>query len=117
MDALVITDSELNKKGIILFMGDDLHWYIYKKDRGKHHLSNALRTGCVKQTWSDLESITCSEGCIVSAYNRAKHLAELAGLEIRETNEYDRKLRERAIEMGVDEVTGYEYLRIIDNLI
>ncbi len=115
VDILIITDSELRKKAIIYYMGNDLHWYVCKYCRNQHVLSDALRTGCIKKVWPEIDTVTCMSSCVVSTYMRAAHLASLAGLMVKDESEYDPKLRQRAIELGLDEVTGEEYLQIIED--
>ncbi|MBR3968290.1 MAG: hypothetical protein IKJ93_01710 [Clostridia bacterium] len=82
---LIIADGGV-KKAIILKCGNvDLHWYVFKAWRNKKVLSNALRTNIIKETWSEIETVTC---CYEygenkeEKYEMTKHLAALAGLGI-----------------------------------
>ena len=74
------------KKAIILRCGCvDLHWYVLKEWRNKHVLSNALRTGIIKQIWPENKQITCCYDYNDNydlKYSLTKHLADLAGLEL-----------------------------------
>lgn len=74
------------KQAIILRCGyTDLHWFVLKKWRNSHVLSNALRTGIIKQIWPENKKVTC---CYNYNDNRkqkwlmTKHLADLAGLHL-----------------------------------
>ena len=84
---LVITQHNIKKAIIYNCNDEDLHWYVFTNWRGKHILSDALRTGIIREVWPDIESVTC---CCYSWEDRqakitmTKHLAELAGLSIRE---------------------------------
>ena len=84
---IIIVENNI-KKGIILNCGNiDLHWYVFKKWRGQHVLSNALRNGIIKKMWPDIKNITC---CFCydedgeAKYSMTKHLASLAGLNVAE---------------------------------
>lgn len=76
------------KKGIILRCDNiDLHWYVYKKHRGEKVLSNALRTGVLRKVWPKNKTITCCyewKDNKKDKYEMTKHLAEIAGLKIKE---------------------------------
>lgn len=82
---LVIADGD-EKQAIILRCGYvDLHWYVLKKWRGDHVLSDALRTGVIKELWPENNKITCCysyEDDCEQKYQMTKHLADLAGLEL-----------------------------------
>ena len=82
---LVITEDNV-KKAIVLNCGDiDLHWYVFKKWRGKHVLSNALRTGVIKEIWPEIKTVTCCCDYNDNEEDKQKmteHLASLAGLGI-----------------------------------
>ena len=84
---LVITQHNIKKAIIYNCNDEDLHWYVFTNWRGKHILSDALRTGIIREVWPDIESVTC---CCYSWEDRqakiamTKHLAGLAGLGIRE---------------------------------
>lgn len=80
---LVVAENGI-KKAIILNCGDiDLHWYVFKKWRGKHVLSNFLRTGIIKEIWPDIKTVTCCyewDDNVEVKYKMTEHLASLAGL-------------------------------------
>ena len=80
---LVIADRG-EKQAIILRCGyQDLHWYVLRKWRNKHVLSDALRTGVLKEVWSENTKITCCYSYSDNPkekYNMTKHLADIAGL-------------------------------------
>ena len=84
---LVITEHNIKQAIIYNCNDEDLHWYVFTNWRRKHVLSNALRTGIIRDTWPHIDSVTC---CCYSwedkqaKYNLTKHLAALAGLGIRE---------------------------------
>lgn len=80
---LVIAEGG-EKQGIILRCGEeDLHWYVYRKWRNQGVLSDALRTGVIRQVWPENREITC---CYNYNDNRrekfkmTRHLADIAGL-------------------------------------
>lgn len=63
----------------------DLHWYVLKKWRNKHILSDVLRTGIIKEIWSENKTITCCYNYNDNRnqkYAMTKHLADLAGLKL-----------------------------------
>lgn len=84
---LVITEHNIKKAIIYNCNDEDLHWYVFTNWRGKHILSDALRTGIIREVWPNIESVTC---CCYSWEDRqakiamTKHLAGLAGLGMRE---------------------------------
>ena len=84
---LVIAENGI-KKAIILNCGNtDLHWYVLKKWRGMHILSDFLRTGIIKEVWPDIKTVTCCNERNENKENKyqmTKHLASLAGLAISE---------------------------------
>ena len=82
---IIIAENNI-KKGIILNCGNiDLHWYVFKKWRGQHVLSNVLKSGIIKKVWPNIKTITC---CFdykedeAAKYCMTKHLASLAGLNV-----------------------------------
>ena len=80
---LVIADNGI-KKAIILNCGDvDLHWYVFNRWRGNHILSDALRSGIIKDIWPKIKTVTCYydwDDDKEEKYQMTKHLASLAGL-------------------------------------
>ena len=80
---LVITDRG-KKQAIILRCGySDLQWHVLRKCRGKHVLSNALRTGVLREVWPENTKVTCCYNYYDDTkekYSMTKHLAEMAGL-------------------------------------
>lgn len=72
------------KAGAILRCGTvDVHWTVKEKYQGKHILSDFLRLNVLRTIWpenteTELVDIWCPE-----EYQRKKHLAELAGLRIK----------------------------------
>ena len=84
---LVITEHNIKKAIIYNCNDEDLHWYVFTSWRGKRVLSNALRTGIIREIWPNIESVTC---CCYSWENKqakvamTKHLAALAGLSLRD---------------------------------
>lgn len=82
---LVIAERGV-KQAIILRCGEvDLHWHVLRKWRGKHILSNALRTGVIGDVWPENKKITCCyeyDDDREEKYNMTKHLAKIAGLEL-----------------------------------
>lgn len=84
---IIITENNI-KKAIIYNCGDiDLHWYTFIKWRNQGVLSNALRSGIIKEIWPEIKTVTCcydwNENKI-EKYRMTKHLASLAGLGISE---------------------------------
>lgn len=82
---LIIADDGI-KKAIIYNCGNiDLHWYTFHEWRNQSILSNALRTGIIKDIWPEINSVTCCYELNENKekkYHMTKHLASLAGLEI-----------------------------------
>lgn len=82
---LIIAEDGI-KKAIILRCGEsDLHWYVKKKWRKSHVLSNALRTGIIHDIWPENTSITCCYEIgenYGEKYVMTQHLAEIAGLSL-----------------------------------
>ncbi|MBR2919174.1 MAG: hypothetical protein IKC29_03855 [Clostridia bacterium] len=82
---IVIAENGV-KKAIILRCGTiDLQWHVLKEWRGKHILSNALRTGIINKVWPDNKEITCCYDIgddYESKYNMTQHLANIAGLKL-----------------------------------
>lgn len=85
---LIIAENG-EKQGIILRCDDvDLHWYILRPWRKQHVLSNALRTGIIRDVWPENTSITCC--CSYDEnYDEKRsltlHLANIAGLRFEES--------------------------------
>ena len=84
---LVIAENGIKKAIILNFGNIDLHWYVFKKWRGQHILSNALRSGVIKEIWPKINTVT---SCCDYSENKeekfkmTEHLASLAGLGISE---------------------------------
>lgn len=82
---LVIAEEGI-KKAIILNCGDlDLHWYVFNRWRGRHILSDALRSGIIKEIWPKITSVTCCydwDDDKEEKYRMTKYLASLAGLQM-----------------------------------
>lgn len=82
---LIIAENG-EKQAIILRCGYvDLHWYVLRKWRNRHILSDALRTGVIQEIWPENTRITCcynyDDDC-EQKYNTTKHLADIAGLSL-----------------------------------
>lgn len=83
---IIVAKNKIKQAIIYNMENQDLHWYVLEKWRCKHVLSNALRTGVIKQTWPNVEAITC---CCEYGENyeyklsQTKYLAEIAGLRIK----------------------------------
>lgn len=80
---LIITNGR-EKQAIILRCGyGDLHWYVLKKWRNRHVLSDALRTGIIHKVWPENQKITCCynyDDYDEEKYSMTQHLADIAGL-------------------------------------
>ena len=87
LEFLIIANNGI-KKGIILRFGhDDLHWYVFRKWRQNHVLSNALRTGVIHKVWPENKTVTCCynwDDDREQKYNMTKHLATIAGLSMKD---------------------------------
>lgn len=85
---LIIAENGV-KQAIILRCGEsDLHWYVLRPWRKQHVLSNALRTGVIRDVWPENTSITCCcsyEDNYLVKRRMTMHLAEIAGLELRDS--------------------------------
>lgn len=72
------------KQAIILRCGyADLQWHVLRKWRNRSVLSNALRTGVLREVWPENTKITCCYNYNddrQQKYNMTKHLADIAGL-------------------------------------
>lgn len=83
---IIAADGE--KQAIILRCGYvDLHWYVLRKWRRSHVLSDALRTGILQEVWPENTRITCCYNYNddrEQKYNLTKHLADIAGLILEE---------------------------------
>ena len=56
---LIIAENG-EKQAIILRCGyADLHWFVLRKWRNEHVLSDALRTGILREVWPENTKITC----------------------------------------------------------
>lgn len=87
---LVIASNGV-KQAIILRCGEeDLHWFVLRKYRGQHILSNALRTDVIHKVWPENKTITCSynwggegecEG-YDTKYKKTQHLANIANVKL-----------------------------------
>lgn len=67
----------------------DLHWYVLTYWRNQNVLSNALRTGIIRQVWPHIKTVTCCynwDDNKAEKYQKTKHLADLAGLGVIEGN-------------------------------
>lgn len=82
---LIIAENG-EKQAIILRCGYvDLHWYVLRKWRNRHILSDALRTGVIQEIWPENTRITCCynyDDDREQKYNTTKHLADIAGLSL-----------------------------------
>lgn len=80
---LIIAENG-EKQAIILRCGRiDLHWYVLRKWRKHGVLSNALRTGILKEVWPENKKITCCYGYgdnCEEKFEMTQHLADIAGL-------------------------------------
>ena len=56
---IVIAEEGVKKAIILNIFNKDLHWYVFKKWRSSHVLSNVLRTGIINEIWSEITSVTC----------------------------------------------------------
>ena len=86
---LIIASNGI-KQGIIHNCNNmDLHWYILTHWRNKSVLSNALRTGIIRQVWPQIKTVTCCynwDDNKAEKYQKTKYLADLAGLGVIEGN-------------------------------
>ena len=84
---LIIAENG-EKQAIILRCGRvDLHWYVLRKWRKHGVLSNALRTGILKEVWPENKKITCCYGYgdnYEEKFEMTQHLADIAGLILEE---------------------------------
>lgn len=82
---LIIAEG-FEKQAIILRCGyGDLQWHVLRRWRKKHILSNALRTGVLREIWPENTKITCCYNYYDNheqKYNMTKHLADIAGLSL-----------------------------------
>ena len=85
---LVVASNNV-KQAIILRCGkEDLHWFVLRKYRGQHVLSNVLRTGVIHKVWPENKTITCAynwngEGedeDYETKLSKTQHLADIANL-------------------------------------
>ena len=82
---IVIAENGVKKAIILRCDTIDLQWHVLKEWRGKHILSNALRTGIINKVWPDNKEITCCYDIgddYESKYNMTQHLANIAGLKL-----------------------------------
>ncbi len=86
---LIIVNGE-EKQGIILRCGIvDIHWFVLKKWRKQHVLSNALRTGVINDVWPENKVVSCCYSWRDKVVDRPKkysmteHLANIAGLKMK----------------------------------
>ena len=86
---LIITAGN-EKQGIILRCGTtDLHWFVLRQWRNCHVLSDALRTGVINNVWPENKTVSCCYSWRDKVmdrpkkYSMTKHLAELAGLKMK----------------------------------
>ncbi len=82
---LVVVENGIKKAIILNCNNIDLHWYVFRKYRSQHVLSNVLRTGIIREIWPEVKKITCCyewDDDRETKYQMTKHLATLAGLEL-----------------------------------
>ena len=87
-EIIILTSEKKEKVGGILRCGiSDIHFTIFPKHRGKHYLSNFLRTGIMQQIWKENNQISLIPNAInnIDDYNTKMHLVELTGYTL--TNE------------------------------
>ena len=76
--------KDWRKQAIILRCGRiDLHWYVLRRWRKHGVLSNALRTGIIKEIWPENKKITCCYSYgenYEEKFEMTQHLADIAGL-------------------------------------
>lgn len=69
------------KAAIILKCGSvDIHVYVYPQFREQRIVSRLTGGGFLRELWPDIESVTCAN---YFEYDRVKHLAAVAGFELR----------------------------------
>ena len=81
-EIIVLTSEKKEKVGGILRCDTaDIHFTIFPKYRGKHYLSNFLRTGIMQQIWKENSqiSLVLNEIDNIDDYNMKWHLVELTG--------------------------------------
>ncbi len=90
---LIIVSGNV-KQGIIMRQGTfDLHWLVLKPWRNKSVLSDALRTGVIREVWPENKTITCRYSWRdkmvdrPQKYKKTEHLAEIAGLKLIQSEE------------------------------
>ena len=84
---LVVAEKGVKKAIILNCDNSDLHWYVFKKFREQHVLSNILRSGVIKKLWPKVKEVSCCHEWNEDKdkkYQMTKHLASLAGLQIKE---------------------------------
>ena len=84
---LIIAENGVKQAIILRCDESDLHWYVSKPWRRKHVLSNALRTGVIREIWPENTSITCCYDYGDDPEEKrlmTQHLAAIAGLRLEE---------------------------------
>jgi hypothetical protein len=80
---IILLDNDGNRVGGIFIMGDvDLHFYIFKKYRNQHYLSNFMKSGWMRILHPNLTTISVDFPKWTTEYKAVKHLADMAGLRL-----------------------------------
>lgn len=94
-EIIVLTSNEKERVGGILRYGTiDIHFTIFPKFRGKHYLSNFLKTGIMQQIWEENNCISLVPNAIenLDDYNKKLHLVKLTGYNLTNGEELQRYL-------------------------
>ena len=82
---LIIAKNGVKQAIILRYDDGDLHWYVSKRWRNKHILSDALRTGAIHKVWPDDCMVRCcydpaEELSYRQKWELTRHLADVAGV-------------------------------------
>ena len=92
VEIIVLVKNKVKVGGIYRMGHYDMHWVIDEQHQGQHILSDFLRTGIIKEIWTENTSVTLEKTHLRKEYNKKKYLAKLCGMTVRNQKEIERFL-------------------------
>lgn len=91
-EIIVLVESGVKVGGIYRMGFEDIHVVIEEKYRGRHILSNFLRTGILGEVWPENTSVKLCGVYSKVEYDKKRHLAELCHMSINNEKEIEDRL-------------------------
>ena len=88
-EIIVLVESEIKVGGIYRMGFEDIHVVIEEMYRGRHILSDFLRTGVLGEVWPENTSVKLCGVYSKAEYDKKRHLAELCHMSIKNEKEIE----------------------------